>query len=249
MSQWMKRFLLTKLSGLFGQYVDGIDENSLEVGVWSGKIQLKDLKLRKESMDKLRLPLTVRGGYMRQLDVEWSWSQLGSGMGMKIRIDTVNLIVCPNNADTSSPFSDDRVELYQALGLGKSATTAQIEQAFYELSEKHRLSMDAAAAAGHGNSGAYETVVAAYEVLRDPLRRALYDRCGKLAVQTSDAIRAKTLSLETADQKRLAALQEDDTGFLGRLWQRVIDNVQVSGRQCRYCLLKRPCRSAFPPSF
>eukprot|EP01052_Picozoa_sp_SAG31_P008229 SAG31_NODE_411_length_15982_cov_7.055027_1_plen_4456_part_00 len=232
----MKRFLLTKLSGLVGQYVDGIDEDSLEVGVWSGKIQLRDLKLKKESMDKLRLPLTVRGGYMQQLDVEWSWSRLSTGMAMKITIDTVYAIVCPNNIETIG-VSDDHGEYYRVLGLGKLATVEHIEQAFYELSEQHRQKMGTtpqAAGAAERFSSEYETIVAAYDVLRDPLRRATYDACGKLAVSACDAIKAKILALEAADQKRLAALQEDDSGFLGRLWQRVIDNVQVTVKNVHF---------------
>ena len=58
----LKRYLLSKLTSVFGKYVDGLDDESLQVGVWSGKIELADVKLRKEAIDKLRLPLLVIQG-------------------------------------------------------------------------------------------------------------------------------------------------------------------------------------------
>ena len=33
----LKRFVLSKLTSVFGKYVDGLDEQSLQVGVWSGE--------------------------------------------------------------------------------------------------------------------------------------------------------------------------------------------------------------------
>jgi hypothetical protein len=172
----LKSYLLAKLSDLFGQYVDGIDDESLEVGVWSGKIQLKDVKLRKEAMDKLRLPLAVRGGYLRQLDVEWSWTGIGS-TPVKVKVDTVNLLLCPNNATVHATADDlDRTELYETLGIDRAASTAQIEEVFAALAEKHHPAHAAAEADGATAAAVAERwgeLVEAYEVPRGLPRRPI----------------------------------------------------------------------------
>ena len=33
----LKKYVLSKLTSVFGKYVDGLDEQSLQVGVWSGE--------------------------------------------------------------------------------------------------------------------------------------------------------------------------------------------------------------------
>ena len=63
----LKRYLLSELTRVFGKYVDGLDDESLQVGVWSGKIELRDLELRPEALADLQLPIQVTRGTVRKL--------------------------------------------------------------------------------------------------------------------------------------------------------------------------------------
>ena len=128
----LKRYLLSELTRVFGKYVDGLDDESLQVGVWSGKIELAEVKLRKEPIDKLRLPLTVRGGYLKKLDVEVPWTSLHN-TPVKVSVDTIVLLLCPNNVWATAdeaPVED----CYQILGVGRDAGVDEIEAAFAALS-------------------------------------------------------------------------------------------------------------------
>ena len=71
-------------------------------------------------------------------------------------------------------------DLYETLGVKRSATAAQVKKAFRRLAAK--LHPDA----NPGDDSVvpkYHAVVAAYEVLSDPARRAEYDRTGQVPRQ------------------------------------------------------------------
>jgi vacuolar protein sorting-associated protein 13A/C len=55
------------LNQYLGKYVTGLDADSLRISVWKGDVVLKDLKLRPEALEALRLPITVRHGILRTL--------------------------------------------------------------------------------------------------------------------------------------------------------------------------------------
>lgn len=229
----LKRYLLSKLTSVFGKYVDGLDDESLQVGVWSGQIELADVKLRKEAIDKLRLPLTVRGGYLKKLTVEVPWTSLHS-TPVKVSVDTVVLLLCPNNVWTTADTESPREDCYSLLGVPRDARQDEIEAAFAALSEQHRQDTNATTqvhrttSSSNPHESRYEQVVAAYDVLRDPLSRALHDQCGMQAVASAETIRNKLLGLDAADKRRIAEASEEESGMMWRLWQRVIDNVQVT---------------------
>lgn len=59
--------LVYYLNHYLGRYVEGLDRDSLRVSVWAGDVVLKDLKLRPEALQGLKLPITVRGGVLGTL--------------------------------------------------------------------------------------------------------------------------------------------------------------------------------------
>ena len=40
-----------------GSYLENFDTNQLNIGIWSGDVKLRNLRLRKESLDKFKLPV------------------------------------------------------------------------------------------------------------------------------------------------------------------------------------------------
>ena len=89
-----------------------------------------------QSIDKLRLPVSTRGGYLKQLSVEVPWTSLSSTVRprtaacsaalwlmklmfslvqpVKVNIDTVVLLLCPNNA-WAEPSGLDGSDHYKVL--------------------------------------------------------------------------------------------------------------------------------------
>eukprot|EP01035_Chromulina_nebulosa_P019459 gene19459-25341_t len=73
-----KRLLLGLLVDVLGSYVEGLTEENLKVGVWSGKLQFTNLKLKKSALDNLNLPVTVSHGMLELLKIKVPWTSLDS---------------------------------------------------------------------------------------------------------------------------------------------------------------------------
>ncbi len=57
-----RQLLLNTLTSAFGDLVDGLTEENLKVGVWSGEILLENLRLNRKGIQKLNLPIDVQHG-------------------------------------------------------------------------------------------------------------------------------------------------------------------------------------------
>lgn len=66
----------TLLNRLLGAYIENFDSKQLNIGIWSGDVRLKNLKLKKESLDKFKLPLDVKFGHLGELTLQIPWSNL-----------------------------------------------------------------------------------------------------------------------------------------------------------------------------
>ena len=89
-----KALLLNALVDILGDFVEGLTAENLKVGVFSGKIVLKNLQLNREGIEKLNLPLTVVKGYLELLEIKIPWTHLES-QPVRINIDGVYLLVSP----------------------------------------------------------------------------------------------------------------------------------------------------------
>jgi curved DNA-binding protein CbpA len=78
---------------------------------------------------------------------------------------------------------DDRQDPYDVLGVARQASGAEIDRAFRRAARtSHPDSI------GTGSAERFQTVSDAYDLLRDPRRRAVYDRSHPLArPRTADA--------------------------------------------------------------
>ena len=86
--------VLTILERVLGQYVEGLDRASLKVAVWSGNVTLTELKLRREACYALGLPVNVKLGSVKSVQVTIPWSKLGSEP-VTIVLDGVYLVAGP----------------------------------------------------------------------------------------------------------------------------------------------------------
>ncbi|CAO2655854.1 Nn.00g046570.m01.CDS01 [Neocucurbitaria sp. VM-36] len=84
----------TLLNRFLGMYVQNFDPKQLNVGIWSGDVKLRDLELRREALDQLRLPLNVVEGHLGSLTLSIPWSNL-RGKPLKVNIEDVYLLAAP----------------------------------------------------------------------------------------------------------------------------------------------------------
>ncbi|KAJ6198671.1 LOW QUALITY PROTEIN: vacuolar protein sorting-associated protein 13a [Bipolaris maydis] len=84
----------TLLNRFLGMYVQNFDPKQLNVGIWSGDVKLRDLELRREALDQLRLPLNVIEGHLGSLTLSIPWSNL-RGKPLKVSIEDVFLLAAP----------------------------------------------------------------------------------------------------------------------------------------------------------
>ena len=96
-----KRFLLNLLIERLGQYVEGLTEENLRVGVLSGRIELKNLKLKASALDDLDIPVEVSRGTLRSLKLEVPWASLDR-KPVKVFIDGVLLQAAPIDVNCMS---------------------------------------------------------------------------------------------------------------------------------------------------
>lgn len=85
---------------VLGSYVDGLNKESIRVGVWRGDLELKSLRLRPDALAVLfeslglDLPVTVTAGYIGLLRLEVPWKSLRSAP-VRIFMHDVTVVASP----------------------------------------------------------------------------------------------------------------------------------------------------------
>ena len=82
------------LNRFLGMYIRNFDPGQLKVGIWSGDVKLRDLELRKEALDQLRLPLNVVEGHLGELTLKIPWSNL-RGQPVQVFIENIFVLAAP----------------------------------------------------------------------------------------------------------------------------------------------------------
>lgn len=95
------------LNRFLGMYVQNFDAKQLNVGIWSGDVKLRNLELRREALDQLRLPLNVVQGHLGQLTLQIPWSNL-RGKPVKVDVEDVFLLAAPKEDAAYDPEEEER---------------------------------------------------------------------------------------------------------------------------------------------
>lgn len=86
------------LNRFLAAYVDGLNTKQLNVGIWSGDVTLRNLRLKPSALDPLKLPIDVREGYLGQLT-----------LSIPCRISRGSLCVCLSRMCLSWPLRATQV--------------------------------------------------------------------------------------------------------------------------------------------
>lgn len=109
---------MTRKTSNQGSYVKNFDPRQLEIGIWGGDATLRNLELKKEALDKFRLPLNVIEGHLGELNVQIPWSNL-KNRPFKIVIQDMFLLAEPRLDEEYD--AEDEEERAQALKREKLA--------------------------------------------------------------------------------------------------------------------------------
>ncbi|RVE50817.1 hypothetical protein evm_004566 [Chilo suppressalis] len=93
------------LNRLLGKYVQDLDTENLNVGIFSGNVNLTDLKLKPEALYELDLPIDVKIGTIGRINLQIPWSGLYT-QPVVVNIEDVLILVGP--AISNSYFDPDR---------------------------------------------------------------------------------------------------------------------------------------------
>ena len=114
--------LASVLNRFLSAYVDNLSTSQLNVGIWNGDVKLKNLRLKRTALEKFRLPVDVKEGYLGQLTLFIPWSNL-KGKPVRVLIENVSLLASPRVASVEV----DEEEEEQRLQAQKQAKLEQAE--------------------------------------------------------------------------------------------------------------------------
>ncbi|KAL8152479.1 LOW QUALITY PROTEIN: hypothetical protein V2J09_010239 [Rumex salicifolius] len=86
--------VLHLLQRYLGDYVHGLSAEALRISVWKGDVVLKDLKLKAEALNSLKLPVTVKAGFIGTITLKVPWKSLGKEPVI-VLIDRVFILAHP----------------------------------------------------------------------------------------------------------------------------------------------------------
>ncbi|KHJ35601.1 putative vacuolar protein sorting-associated protein vps13 [Erysiphe necator] len=108
------------LNRFLGLYIQNFDPKQLNVGIWSGDVKLRNLELRREALDQLKLPINVVKGHLGELTLRIPWSNL-RGQPVQIHIKDVYVLAAPKeNTEWNEEEEEKRI---QALKIKKLEST------------------------------------------------------------------------------------------------------------------------------
>ncbi|KAK3154093.1 hypothetical protein QOZ80_2BG0185880 [Eleusine coracana subsp. coracana] len=104
--------VLYLLRKYLGEYVEGLSVEALRISVWKGDVVLKDLKLKAEALNSLRLPVTVKAGFVGTITLKVPWKSLGKEPVI-VLIDRLFILAHPA-PDRQTLKEEDREKLFEA---------------------------------------------------------------------------------------------------------------------------------------
>jgi len=66
------------LNDTLGEFLDGLDRNKLSVSIWSGDINIQDLKFKPNCLIELGLPFDIVESIVGELTVKVPWKAINS---------------------------------------------------------------------------------------------------------------------------------------------------------------------------
>eukprot|EP00923_Selenidium_pygospionis_P030695 GHVN01054473.1.p1 GENE.GHVN01054473.1~~GHVN01054473.1.p1 ORF type:complete len:2255 (-),score=166.66 GHVN01054473.1:628-7392(-) len=101
------------INRLLGQYIENIDKN-LEVGLWSGNITLKDVRIKHDALILLNIPLKVISGTIKTLSIQIPWSSFKKA---PVMLTASGIRICVQASDTGADNEKEQRQKQEWLDL------------------------------------------------------------------------------------------------------------------------------------
>ena len=95
----MNKLIAPIVAKYTAQYIEGLDSDSLNVGIFGGSIELSNLRLKRSALAELDLPVDVVRGSLGKLVIKIPWTNL-SGQAVVAKVDELLLLVKPKTFGT-----------------------------------------------------------------------------------------------------------------------------------------------------
>lgn len=128
----MNTLVASVLNKVLGDWLEGIDQDRLDLSIYNGTVQLGPVKVRQDALDRFALPFVIRQGFITKLFVHIPWTSL-SLTPMRLEIEGVSLYVAPRTKAQWSPATalenaqrDKTAQLatFELISLAPSASEA-----------------------------------------------------------------------------------------------------------------------------
>lgn len=124
------------LNRILGSYVENFDPKQLNIGIWGGDVKLKNLRLKRDSLDKFQLPIDIGFGHLGQLTLQIPWSNLKS-KAVKIIVEDVYLLASPvadqsynaeEEAEKEFRVKRERLESYEFVNNSRPKSSSSMNE-------------------------------------------------------------------------------------------------------------------------
>ncbi|KAI5061209.1 hypothetical protein GOP47_0023714 [Adiantum capillus-veneris] len=93
--------VLQLLRQYLGEYVHGLSVEALRISVWQGDVVLKDLQLKAEALNSLKLPVIVKAGFLGSVTLKVPWNRLGKE-SVVVLLDRIFILAEPLQDERTS---------------------------------------------------------------------------------------------------------------------------------------------------
>eukprot|EP00808_Paulinella_micropora_P013263 g68077.t1 len=87
----LESLVTSLLNQYLGMFIEGLDPEQLQMNVWSGEVDLQNLKLKSSCLDQLHLPIKLKAGSVGRLRLALNWAKLSSEP-VKVELSDIYLI-------------------------------------------------------------------------------------------------------------------------------------------------------------
>ena len=147
--------ITTVLNQVLGQFLEGISSKDLSVGIWSGDVNLNNVKLKGSGLDFLNLPIEIKNGYVEKLLINANWRKLTS-QPIKVNLEGVYATVGTRTKFDINPQEALEQQIHNKLQQLKAIEDFRIEKEQQRTLEASGKSQDDA---GVGFASRYVTQI------------------------------------------------------------------------------------------
>jgi vacuolar protein sorting-associated protein 13A/C len=86
------------LSSLLGEYIEGLDKNNMDVGIWSGNVKIENVALKRDLSDRFNLPFDFKFNHVGRISAKIPWKSL-SNSPVEIEFEDLLIIAQPKSQE------------------------------------------------------------------------------------------------------------------------------------------------------